>query len=87
VKRTIWHRVYIVKCSDGAFYTGYTNDVENRIKVHNSGRGAKSLRGRLPVTLVYARKFKTLEKALRVEYQIKKMTHKAKEQLVNGVSC
>ena len=44
---------YIVQCSDGTYYTGWTNDLEKRIKSHNAGTGAKYTRPRLPVTLVY----------------------------------
>ncbi len=45
--------VYIVECSDNTFYTGYTPDIEKRIKLHNAGRGAKYTRDRLPVKLVW----------------------------------
>ena len=44
---------YIVQCSDGTLYTGWTTDVERRVRTHNSGKGAKYTRSRLPVTLVY----------------------------------
>ena len=45
--------VYILSCSDNTLYTGWTNDLERRINVHSSGKGAKYTRGRLPVKLVY----------------------------------
>ena len=50
---------YIVKCSDGSLYTGWTNDLDKRLKAHNSGRGAKYTKTRRPVELVYYEKFLT----------------------------
>lgn len=47
--------VYMVRCADGTYYTGSTNDFGNRIKLHNAGNGAKYLRGKEPVQLVYAK--------------------------------
>lgn len=41
--------VYILECRDGSFYTGWTNDLERRLNIHNSGRGAKYTKSRLPV--------------------------------------
>ena len=75
--------VYIVECKDGTYYTGYTPDVEKRIELHNKGKGAKCLRGKLPVELVYVKKFRSLKSALREERNIKKLTHSQKEKLVN----
>ena len=43
---------YIVKCRDGSLYTGWTNDLEKRMKAHNAGKGAKYTKSRRPVTLV-----------------------------------
>ena len=45
--------MYVVQCADGTLYTGYTTDIERRIKAHNAGKGAKYTRPRLPVTLIY----------------------------------
>lgn len=73
---------YIVKCSDGSFYTGWTNDIEKRMKSHNEGKGAKYTKSRRPVELVYCEKFKTKEEAMSREYAIKQMTRKKKEALV-----
>jgi len=84
-KRSAKYFVYIVKCSDGSFYTGYTNNLENRIKAHNSGRGAKCLRGKLPIKLVYSEKHKTLSSALKVEYRIKKMSHQEKAEKAKNI--
>ena len=44
---------YMVQCSDGTLYTGWTNDLKKRLEKHNAGKGARYTRGRLPVKLVY----------------------------------
>ena len=54
---------YIVKCSDGTLYTGWTNDLEKRVSAHNSGKGAKYTKNRRPVALVYYEEFCTKEEA------------------------
>ena len=76
------HYVYIVKCSDETLYTGYTNDLENRIQVHNEGNGAKYTRGRLPVTLCYSEEYESKSDAMKREYRIKRYTRKAKLNLI-----
>lgn len=73
---------YIVECSDGTLYTGYTNDLEKRMKAHNSGKGAKYTRSRLPVRLVYFEEYETKELAQSREWQIKQMTRQQKLQLI-----
>lgn len=74
--------VYIVQCTRGTFYTGYTNDLGNRIKLHNSGKGAKYLRGKGPVKLVYAREYRYFKNAVNAEIEIKKLTRKEKEEFI-----
>lgn len=64
--------VYLVCCSDGTLYCGSTNNLEKRIEKHNSGRGAKYTRGRLPVELVSRRDGLTKSDALRLEILVKK---------------
>lgn len=59
---------YIVQCSDGTLYTGWTTDVERRVRTHNSGKGAKYTRSRLPVTLVYYETYPTKQEAMRREW-------------------
>lgn len=76
------HFVYIVKCCDETYYTGYTNNIEKRLKAHNEGKGAKYTRARLPVTLVYQEEYKDKSEALKREYAIKKLTRKSKEILI-----
>ncbi|AWI07610.1 GIY-YIG nuclease family protein [Clostridium drakei] len=77
--------VYILQCIDGTLYTGYTNDLNKRIQVHNSGKGAKYTRGRLPVKLVYSEEFNTKNEALKREYAIKLMKRKRKLELINSM--
>ena len=71
----------MVECDDNTYYTGYTNDLEHRIKKHNQGKGAKYTRGRTPVNLVYKEEYDSQSKAMRREYEIKKLTRKEKEEL------
>lgn len=73
---------YIVKCRDGTLYTGWTNNLEKRIKDHNTGNGAKYTKPRLPVTLAYYETFETKEEAMRREYAIKHMTRAEKLELI-----
>lgn len=74
--------VYIVKCNDGTLYTGWTNNLEKRIKDHNDGKGAKYTKSRRPVVLEYYEKFETKEEAMSREYAIKKLNRKQKELLI-----
>ncbi len=75
--------VYIVKCSDNTLYTGYTTDLDNRIKVHNEGKGAKYTRARLPVKYVFTHQCKDLSHALKLEYKIKRLNRNKKIDLIN----
>jgi putative endonuclease len=76
--------VYIVRCKDETYYTGYTNDLEKRVALHNSGNGAKYLRNKLPVTLVYAKEYRYYKSVLHRERDIKKLTRQQKEELVRN---
>ena len=73
---------YIVKCSDGTFYTGWTNDLTRRMEAHNQGRGAKYTKARRPVTLIYYETFEKKEEAMKREYAIKRLSRKEKEELI-----
>jgi len=85
--------VYILRCSDGSLYTGYTSDLTRRLRAHLMGRASKYTRSRLPVTLVHAEKAADRGKALRREAQIKRLprseklllcrTHEAKKKQSN----
>lgn len=77
--------VYILRCKDDSLYTGWTNDLENRINMHNKGLGAKYTRGRGPCTLVYFETFDNKIDAQKREFQIKKFSKLEKEKLVKGM--
>ena len=74
--------VYIVECSDGTYYTGWTNDVAARVAAHNAGCGARYTRGRGPVRLVYREDCPDKRTAQRREWEIKQMNRAQKQQLV-----
>lgn len=74
--------VYILKCSDHTFYTGWTTDLDNRISTHNRGKGAKYTRARLPVQLIYYETFEDKSSAMKREYEIKHLSRKDKEDLI-----
>lgn len=76
--------VYMLRCCDGSLYTGCTDHVERRLAVHQSGKGAKYTRSRLPVELVYQEEVTDRSAALRREAAIKKLTRKEKIKLLNG---
>lgn len=73
---------YIVECKDGTLYTGWTTDLERRMKAHNTGKGAKYTRSRMPVVLRYFESFQTKEEAMRREYEIKQLPRKEKQKLI-----
>lgn len=73
---------YILKCKDGTLYTGWTNNIDKRLKDHNDGKGAKYTKVRRPVELVYYEEFESKEEAMKREYAIKQLTRKQKEELV-----
>jgi putative endonuclease len=75
---------YIVECSDGTYYTGYTNDLERRLKRHNDGLASKYTRARLPVTLAWKKEYSQFKSAFKTELDIKNLTRMQKEELVNG---
>ena len=77
-----WY-VYMLRCRDGSLYTGYTDDVQRRLRVHNSGKGAKYTRSRLPVILVYQEELPDKSAVLKREIAIKQMRKPEKESLIN----
>ena len=79
------HYVYIVRCNDSTLYTGYTTDVTERVKKHNSGLGAKYTRNRRPVTIVYQEVFDDKRQAMSREYAIKQLTRKQKLNLIRSI--
>lgn len=78
---------YIVECADGTLYTGWTNQLEERIKCHNEGKGAKYTRARLPVRLVYYEVFATKQEAMKREYAIKQLSREDKLRLIGQTTC
>ena len=75
--------MYVVECHDGSYYTGYTTDVKKRVAVHNSGRGAKYTRARLPVKLIYAEGFDSKEEAMSAEALLKRNKRAQKERFLS----
>lgn len=78
--------VYILKCSDNTLYTGWTNDLVKRLKAHNSGKGSKYTRNRLPVEFVYLEGFEDKIEAMKKEYFIKRLKKQEKLELIKGVN-
>lgn len=76
--------VYILRCSDESLYTGWTNSLEKRIKAHNSGKGAKYTKARLPVELVYFEEYEDKIEAMKREYEIKQLTRIKKLKLIEN---
>jgi len=74
--------VYIVECSDSSLYTGITTDIKRRIFEHNNKLGAKSVRGKLPVRLVYQERYKTNVEAAKREREIKSWRRSQKLQFI-----
>ena len=70
--------VYMLRCKDDSLYTGWTNDLQHRLKMHASGKGAKYTRGRGPLTLVYAEELVDKETAMKREWEIKSLTRTEK---------
>ncbi|MFB5663738.1 GIY-YIG nuclease family protein [Alteribacillus sp. HJP-4] len=80
------HYVYVLECADGSYYTGYTNDIEKRLSVHESGKGAKYTRGRGPFKLIYQQGYTTKKEALQAEYMMKQLSRAAKKALISQVT-
>jgi putative endonuclease len=76
--------VYIVECKDGTYYTGFSNNLENRIILHNNGKGAKYTRDRRPVKLVWKKEYRYFKRAFLEEKRIKKLIRIEKEELVKS---
>lgn len=76
------YTVYILRCGDGTLYTGCTNDLPHRLKAHQSGKGAKYTRARLPVELVYQEPAQDKSQALRREAAIKRLSRSEKLALI-----
>ena len=73
---------YLLRCRDGSFYAGWTNDPERRLKAHNSGTASKYTRSRRPVEMVYLEEFETKSEAMKREAALKMMTREQKLELI-----
>ena len=76
--------VYPLRCADDTLYCGWTTDLEHRVRVHNSGRGAKYTRSRTPVKLVYFEEFEDRKEALSREWHLKRLTREQKLALIRN---
>ena len=74
--------VYLLRCGDGTLYCGITNDLQNRLEMHRSGKGAKYTRGRGPLELVYTERCEDKSAALKRERQIKALPREKKLELI-----
>ena len=77
-------QVYILRCADGSYYVGHTEDLKNRISLHNSGRGASYTAARRPVSLVFQEPAGNKSEAVKREKQIKRWSRAKKEALIQG---
>lgn len=77
--------VYMLLCDDNTIYTGITNDLKKRFENHISGKGAKYLRGRKPLEIVYTENFQNRSMATKREMEIKKLNRRKKEELIKPI--
>jgi len=82
--RTMRHYVYVILCEDGSFYTGYTKNLDARIKLHMKGKGARYTRIHKPKKLVYFEEYSLRAEAMRRERKMKTLRHSQKLKLVNS---
>jgi len=78
------YHVYIIRCSDGSYYVGHTDDLKCRLRRHNDGRGPAYTRARRPVTLVYSEPFADEASAMGRERQLKRWSHAKRQALISG---
>jgi len=76
--------VYLVRCRDGSLYAGIATDVERRVAEHQANRGAKYLRGRGPLKLVFEKQVGSRSQALKIEHKVKGLTRLEKEDLISA---
>ena len=76
--------MYILECANGSYYCGSTNNLERRLRQHQSGRGANYTRKHGPVRLVYIEEYARVQDAFYREKQIQKWTRKKKRALIEG---
>ncbi|MEM9776618.1 MAG: GIY-YIG nuclease family protein [Chloroflexota bacterium] len=82
-----WH-IYLIRCADNSLYTGITTDVERRFRTHSAGKGAKYVKARRPLKLVFQQEIGDRSLASKVEYAVKQLTKRQKERIVlEGLDC
>ncbi len=77
----IWY-LYIIRCKGNVLYTGITTDVQRRFSEHQAGKGAKFLRGKTPLELVYSQEAGNHSQALKLEFWLKKQPKISKEKMI-----
>ncbi len=77
--------MYILKCADGSYYTGSTNNLKLRFAQHQAGEGANHTRKRLPVKLLYFEEYDRIDEAFYREKQVQGWSRKKKEALIQGM--
>ena len=76
--------VYVLQCKDGSLYTGYTNDVKKRLKMHTEGKASRYTRSRLPVKLIAKWKFGSKGEAMKAEAAFKKLSRREKLRRISS---
>ena len=84
MNETSTNYAYMLECRDGSYYCGWTNDLQKRLKTHQSGKGGKYTRSRRPVRLVYYEAFDTKEEAMSREWHLKRLSHTEKQALIEN---
>ncbi len=79
-----WY-VYMIRCKGGVLYTGITTDISRRFSEHQAGKGAKFLRGKTPLELVYQQTIGSHSDALKEELRIKSLSRTEKEKLIQNI--
>jgi putative endonuclease len=79
--QTLPYYVYVLQCVDGSYYTGYTQDLDNRVRLHMNGNGARYTRIHKPKRLVHSETYKTRSEAMKRERRLKTLSHRQKAQL------
>ena len=84
-KRSSRYFVYILRCADGSYYTGYTSNLAKRVALHNRGGGSKYVRSKLPAKLIFKKKYRYYKNALNEERRIKTLSRKRKNDLIHSI--
>lgn len=76
--------IYLLRCADGSYYCGWTNDIQKRVKAHNEGKGGRYTASHRPVCLVYLEECASKEEAMSREWHIKQLSRPEKEALIEA---